>query len=262
MLPLDVVLPLVLAMPTRSVYRFCLTNKHYLQVLYENYFWKKKFENDYLFINYLDINNDDWKEIYRKMYTKIDPIRFCYYQKDILGMTSADKIPIMMYRIKQILCQNPSTKFIVRCSDSKSRELVYNEFNRNKISCASPHEHECIRRFNAPNLGLRAIITVTDMDGIDFGDKDGNYPRHMFILAELSVVSNLRMTARVLRFSNKSKAAVEIINNVWLQKDFSLTQYPNQNIYFTQECSESYKKMQQIENTFKSVALDCTLTRS
>lgn len=246
---------LIQLLPTKYVYRFCLTNKRHAQLLNDKKIYQEKFK------------------IFKKYQKDKDPspIRYLYYQSDVLGLnreikTEIDKIPILMYKIRQILHKNPNTKFIIKYHDSNAIKYLHQNMDKHQISYANPsipefysntRMFELIKKFNAPNLELQAIVTRRPLDGIDLGDKQGDYPRYLFILAE--GVDSLSMSARVCRYGNKSQGRVEVIHDNKLKRDFKLK--PNQNMSFSHNDAQSVKNIKAVENAMKEYAKDCELFR-
>ena len=209
-LPRDVLKLLVQLLPTKYVYRFCLTNERHAQFLNDDKIYLDKFK------------------IFKKYHKKDKhPIRYLYYQSDVLGLnheikSEIDKIPILMYRIRQILHKNPNTKFIIRSNAIKAIEMIRGELNKHGISYANNNSSmlEMIKKFNAPNLELQAVVSNQPLEGMDLGDKQGDYPRYLFILAE--GVDSRSMSARVCRYGNKSQGQIEVIHDNKLKRDFKL----------------------------------------
>lgn len=154
--PTDVLKLFVSLLPTKYVYRFCLTNKKHAHFL----------EDDFVYQNKFKIFNKDVKGL----------IRYLYYQSDVLGLnkeidTEMDKIPILMYRIRYLLHKNPNTKFIIVYNDCNALREIYRELGTHQISychiynatifhhSSSDTQMGRIQKFNQPNLDLQAVVT-------------------------------------------------------------------------------------------------------
>ena len=249
-LPLELLCVIADYLPINALIRAARTCRNNARILSDNHFWRKRYERDFVFIDFKLVNETDWRKIYKHEFLSKTIIRYCYYHNDVLNLQKAaamitpqsielEKVPIVIHRINQILRVNSNTKFIIVCTYRKTIRLL-----QKLLPNHMKHEHligvdECfslVKIFDEANLSIHTLLCshYPLSYGVTLIDTNGNYPRHMFILEELNEADTMQVAARVMRMGNKSQARVEVIENNRLYDKFNKKPY-DINIYFVTE---------------------------
>jgi superfamily II DNA or RNA helicase len=147
------------------------------------------------------------------------------------GLTNIEKgkITIFINQAKQSLKLNPNMKVIIMLNYRDTIKHVaegLKEFNPLVINGKTPMDKrpDMIANFQKPDTKYRVLICNLQIlaQGLDLDDKNGNFPRKMFISPSYYVCNLHQATGRVLRSDTKSQPIIRFIYVAEVNKELDL----------------------------------------
>ena len=127
------------------------------------------------------------------------------------------KLPTLIRLIKETL-ENPNSKVIVYVWFKRSMVMLkeYLHIYSPMILSGSTKQSDrdyIVRTFQQPNDTSRLIIAhpVVGGEGISLDDRDGNWPRYMFVIPSFHHIRLHQCIGRILRVSTKSNATARFV---------------------------------------------------
>lgn len=219
---------------------FSVTSIYYHNLCKDNHLWKSKYLQKFLLVNQKKLHDINWKKIYKEEYQpQINQIKHCFYPYNfpitqVIGnlYPSIEEvlIDLTVKKIRQLLLDHKNIKIIIICKLVKTAQLFVQLLSDCKLLflkslCSSTCND--IDNFNSSNMQLQILISTLSIvsQGLDLGDKLGNYYRYMFVLLDnYRPCMVIQLAGRVMRFENKSPAVVELIDSETNQNKY---QYDN-----------------------------------
>lgn len=135
-----------------------------------------------------------------------------------LGVIERSKVQLMIRLAKEKLADHPNNKVILYFSFIESIKSVkealaeYNPLVMYGITKA--HERApLIKKFQEPSSEYRLMILNARVGGIGISldDRDGNFPRYMFIVPNYNFIDLQQATGRIYRSTTQSSATIRFV---------------------------------------------------
>lgn len=244
-LPYEIIQIIVHYMPVWETILLARTCRYLRQILRDDNFWKNFYLRDFQFD--LHENNPLTHRCMYFMEKKFKTVlKNCYYLCDTLNLGripwfEPDKISLVVARVKQTIQLDPNGKIIIVCATRKTGESIVEKlsmFGAQYLRFECGKLQDIISNFNNKDHALKILVVshLLIMNGIDFGDKNNEVNRYMFIIANIEELIVLQCAARIMRVNNKSRARIEVLNNTKMS-DYHKAKDLQKNIFFLHEAS-------------------------
>lgn len=140
-----------------------------------------------------------------------------FLQELLVGIEFA-KRHIFLREIKNVLEEEKNTKIILACSFIKTIDFVYDnlmDYEPIRMTGSIPKERRAkiLEEFQESNNKCRVLVGNIDVlsTGIDLDDKDGNYPRRVFISPNYKTMALRQFVFRFKRKLTKSNTLIDMV---------------------------------------------------
>ncbi len=141
----------------------------------------------------------------------------------------AAKLEALIRISKQTLTKDPQSKVIIYVWRRKSVEVLVDalkEFNSFALNGEVDKRYRpvIIEKFQRPTKDIRVLVSHPSVGGvgISLDDRDGNWPRYMYIIPNYNCIDLIQALGRIYRTDTKSKATSRFFYSLYNKNETSI----------------------------------------